>query len=461
MPPELIGAGGKNATPTGALMPQSSRALASQLLIQSEKSRSYANLALDAALKRESLGSADAALCAALVYGVIERRRTLDYQLDSLLQKPLSQLPAEARAALRLGLYQLFYMERIPAHASIYESVELAKASQKSRHLAALVNAVLRKAQARGLVLPEGDDDNSLSIRYSCPEWLVVLWRESYPNDYIQLLEHSFDQEHLLTIRVNTLKVSSQHLMECLWAQPVEGLPDALWLPGGDVTIFPGFDDGLFHVQDAAAQLCCLALDPQPGDTVLDLCAAPGGKSFTCAQLMQDRGRVIAMDLYAGRVRLIEQGAARLGLTCIEAIQGDARRAEFLYPNKADRVLCDVPCSGLGILRKKPDIREKMRAELDKLPEMQYAILCAGMRSLTPGGVLVYATCTLNPAENEDVCERFLAQHPDVRAEPFRTLMPHKDGTDGFFLARFKLNEPNKPPSLARGWPERPGGAYA
>ena len=418
-------------------MPQSPRALASQILIQCEKSRSYANLALDAALKREALAGADAALCAALVYGVIERRRTLDYQLETLLEKPLSQLPAEVRALLRMGLYQLFYMDRIPAHAAIHESVELAKASQKSRHLAGLSNAVLRKAQARGLVLPGGDDDYALSIRYSCPEWLVQLWRESYPGDYIQLLEHSFDQDHCPTIRVNTLKISSQWLMECLWAQPVEGLPDALRLPGGDVAIFPGFDDGLFHVQDAAAQLCCLALDPRPGDTVLDLCAAPGGKSFTCAQLMQDRGKVIALDLHANRVKLIEQGAARLGLSCIEALQGDARQAEFLYPKIADRVLCDVPCSGLGILRKKPDIREKMRAELDKLPEMQYAILCAGMRALKPGGVLVYATCTLNPAENEGVCLRFLAEHPDVRAEPFRTLMPHIDGTDGFFLARF------------------------
>jgi len=418
------------------MMKANPRAIASKLLVQCERSRSYANLALDAALKRESLTGADAALCAALVYGVIERRRTLDYQLDTLLQKPLSELPGEARAALRLGLYQLFFMERIPAHAAIHESVELAKASQKSRHLAALVNAVLRKAQARGLVLPGGDDDHALSVRYSCPEWLVSLWRGSYPGHYIQLLEHSFGSGEL-TLRVNTLKTTAEALAARLGAQLVKGLPGVLKIPGGNITQLPGYDDGLFHVQDAAAQLCCLALDPQPGDTVLDLCAAPGGKSFTCAQLMQDSGKIIAMDLHANRVKLIEQGAARLGLTCVEAVQGDARRAEFLYPNKADRVLCDVPCSGLGILRKKPDIREKMRAELDKLPEMQYAILCAGMRSLTPGGVLVYATCTLNPAENEGVCNRFLAQHPAFRAEPFRTLMPHIDGTDGFFLARF------------------------
>ena len=420
-------------------MPNNPRALACQLLVQCERSRSYANLALDAALKRERLAGADAALCAALVYGVIERRRTLDYQLEPLLREPPAQLPAEARAALRLGLYQLFYMERVPAYAVINESVALAKASPKARHLAPLVNAVLRKAQGRGLVLPEGEDDYALSVRYSCPEWLVALWRESYPEDYIQLLEHSFGNSETV-LRVNTLKTTAEALagqLKAQRAQPVEGLPDALRLPGkGNITQLPGYDDGLFHVQDAAAQLCCLALDPQPGDTVLDLCAAPGGKSFTCAELMRDRGRVIAMDLHANRVRLIEQGAARLGLACIEALQGDARQLGEPCPDGADRVLCDVPCSGLGILRKKPDIREKMRAELDKLPEMQYAILCAGARRLRPGGALVYATCTLHPAENEGVCRRFLAGHPAFRAEPFRTLLPHIDGTDGFFIAR-------------------------
>jgi len=433
----------------------SPRLIACQLLVQCEKSRSYANLALDAALKRESLGSADAALCAALVYGVIERRRTLDYQLESLLQKPLPQLPAQARAALRLGLYQLFYMERVPAHAAIHESVELTKASPKSRHLAPLVNAVLRRAQARGLVLLGGDGDHALSVRYSCPEWLVSLWRESYPRDYMQLLERSFGNSETI-LRINTVKLTAaktttEALAEQLGAQPVEHLPDALRLAGeGNITRLPGYGEGLFHVQDAAAQLCCHALGPQPGETVLDLCAAPGGKSFTCAQLMHDRGKVVALDLHASRVGLIEQGVARLGLTCIEAMQGDARQAGSLYSGKAARVLCDVPCSGLGILRKKPDIREKMRSELDKLPEMQYDILCGGMRCLAAGGALVYATCTLNPAENEGVCRRFLAEHPGFRAVPvlpeipgprsaegFLTLMPHTHGTDGFFIARF------------------------
>ncbi|MDR2754057.1 MAG: hypothetical protein LBB50_07095 [Oscillospiraceae bacterium] len=230
-------------------------------------------------------------------------------------------------------------------------------------------------------------------------------------------------------------------------------MPEALQLRGANVTQLPGFAEGHFHVQDLAAQLCCRALDPRPGNTVFDLCAAPGGKTFTLAEMMQDTGRVIAVDLHKNRVRLVAEGAARLGLRCVEPRQGDALRAADLpgIAGYADRVLCDVPCSGLGILRKKPDIREKLHTELDKLPEMQYAIVCAGAACVAQEGVLVYATCTLRPAENEEVCRRFLRAHPGFAALPvlpehetgrrapegFLTLMPHLGGTDGFFIAKF------------------------
>ncbi|MCL2446363.1 MAG: 16S rRNA (cytosine(967)-C(5))-methyltransferase RsmB [Oscillospiraceae bacterium] len=396
-------------------MKNSSRYIAATLLQQCEKHRSYANLALDAALKKAQLSSADAKLCTALVYGTIERRRTLDHQLHDLLTKPLDALPAQTRAALRLGLYQLFFM-RIPAHAAIDESVTLVK-TLGAPHTAGLVNAVLRKAQNRGLQLPEDD----LSIRYSVPEWLVELWQQSYPDDYLALLEHSFARDNEITLRMNPLRVPDS--------------PASITVPSCDVTKLPGFAEGHFHVQDMAAQLACAAVDPQPGDIVFDLCAAPGGKSFTMAQMMQNKGRVVATDLHANRVQLIEQGATRLGLTCIEARAHDAKQAHEL--GIADRVLCDVPCSGLGTLRKKPDIREKTAQELDKLPNIQYTILCAGARCVAPRGVLVYATCTLNPAENEQVCARFLAEHAEFTCESMRTYMPHKDRTDGFYIARF------------------------
>jgi len=408
-------------------MKNSSRCVAAQLLVQCEKRRAYANLALDAALNKAQLSPADAALCTALVYGVIERRRTLDYQLHDLLTKPLDALPAPTRAALRLGLYQLFFM-RVPTHAAINESVKLVKLLGQA-HTAGLVNAVLRKANSRGLQLPE----DNLSVRYSVPEWLVDLWRERYPNDYMQLLEHSFARDNEITLRVNPLKTTADELARATGG--FASAPTTVRVETCDITKLSGFAEGHFHVQDKAAQLACAAVDPQPGDTVFDLCAAPGGKAFTMAQMMQDTGKIIACDLHANRVKLIEQGAARLGLSCIEARAHDAKHAHEL--GMADRVLCDVPCSGLGTLRKKPDIREKMAQELDKLPDIQYTILCAGARCVAPHGVLVYATCTLNPAENEQVCTRFLAEHSEFTCENMKTYMPHIDETDGFFIAKF------------------------
>jgi len=418
----------------------SPRDAACRLLQKIYAARSYANLALDAELSRLNMPAADAGLCAALVYGVIERRRLLDYQLEHLLTQPLEKLPQITLASLRLGLYQLFFMDRIPPHAAINESVELVKKS-KAQYTSKLVNAVLRRAQGRGLQLPEGDDDHARSIRYACPEWLCTLWREAYGEETARaLLAASFDDTKTI-LRANTLKTTPEELREQLGGEAVESVPEAIALPkAGDVRRLPGFEEGLFHVQDTAAQLCCSMLNPQPGETVFDLCAAPGGKSFTCAQMMQNQGKIVAVDLHPHRLKLLREGAERLGVTCIETKAGDASDPQFLSQfGTADRILCDVPCSGLGIIRKKPDIREKMPDELDKLPEMQYSILCASVRCLRPGGFLVYAACTLNPAENEGVCERFLQNHPEFRMTSQQTLFMHEAHTDGFFVASFEL----------------------
>ena len=419
--------------------PSNPRAAACRLLQKIYAARGYANLALDAELSRLNMPPADAALCAALAYGVIERRRTLDYQLEGLLVQPLEKLPAITLAALRMGLYQLFYMDKIPAHAAINESVELVKRS-RAHYTAKLVNAVLRKAQGRGLTLPEGDGDYARSIHYACPEWLCALWRASYGDDTArELLSSSFDNAKII-LRANTLKISPEDLREQLGGKEVPGCPEAIALPkAGDVRRLPGFAEGLFHVQDTAAQLCCKALDPQPGEAIFDLCAAPGGKSFTLAQMIQNQGKIVALDLHPGRLKLITEGAGRLSIHCIETRAGDAADPRILSKlGKADRILCDVPCSGLGIIRKKPDIREKMPQELDKLPEMQYAILSGGAGCLRPGGTLVYATCTLNPAENEDVCARFLHNNPKFTMITRRTLTPYIDRTDGFYFAVFR-----------------------
>ncbi|MDR1464163.1 MAG: 16S rRNA (cytosine(967)-C(5))-methyltransferase RsmB [Oscillospiraceae bacterium] len=438
------------------------RQAALQLLLRMQRDGSYANLAVDALLRKESLSGPDAALCAALVYGVAERRRTLDYQLDGLLQKPLARLAPEVLAALRLGLYQLLFLARIPAHAAISESVDLVKRN-RCAYAAGLVNAVLRAAARQGLRLPArgADEIAYLGIRYACPDWLVQLWSDTYgPAEAEALLAASLGSAPTV-LRVNPLRCSAARLSERLtavgipWIPAPDFLPDALVLPdGGAVPDLPGFAEGWFHVQDTAAQLCCLALDPQPGETIFDLCAAPGGKTFTLAQRMEDRGRIVALDLHPQRVRLIETGTRRLGLHCVECASGDATNFSDLAHRfgHADRVLCDVPCSGLGILRKKPDIREKIPVVIDKLPEMQYLILCTGAALLRPGGLLLYATCTLRPAENEDVCRRFAETHPNFfpeevlpgvpgfrrAGEPWLTLMPHRSQSDGFFLAAWR-----------------------
>ncbi|MDR1928265.1 MAG: 16S rRNA (cytosine(967)-C(5))-methyltransferase RsmB [Oscillospiraceae bacterium] len=441
------------------------RPAAFALLLKIGCRQSYANLALDALLRREAMPQAEAALCAALVYGVTERRITLDYQLEGLLEKPLSKLPPEALTALRLGLFQLFFLDRIPPRAAIHESVELIKQSRVP-FAAGLVNAVLRRAAAQGLRLPERtqEEDAWLRVRYACPDWLLHLWRADYGAAVTEeILQNSF-RDSALTLRVNTEKTTAALLLAALKEKGVQGeaaappLSGALLLQnGGNVTQLPGFAEGWFHVQDAAAQLCCQALEPRSGETVFDLCAAPGGKSFTLAQMMRDSGRLLAMDLHPQRVGLIAQGAKRLGLRCVDAVQGDALAGETLLGKygQADRILCDVPCSGLGILRKKPDIRAKMPADIDKLPKMQYDILMNAFMCLKKGGVLVYATCTLHAKENEEVCRRFLLAQPDAQAlpvlpgasglrregEPFLTLLPRAGGNDGFFIAKFRKKE--------------------
>ena len=444
----------------------SPRALAFRLLLRMERDGAYSNLALDAALEREAMGEADSALCTALVYGVAERRRTLEYQLEDLLRKPLKQLPLEAKAALELGLYQIYFMERVPHHAAINESVELAKHS-KAPHTAGMVNAVLRRAAARELQLPDRAKDELrwLGVRYSCPEWLGRLWRDSYGVDIAEALLAASLERPPAALRVNTTRCAPEDLRLRLEEAGIScevspWLPEALLLEKpGAIPKLPGFAEGWFHVQDTAAQLCCRALAPAPGETVFDLCAAPGGKSFTLAQMMGDTGRVVAMELHEARAGLITQGAERLGLRCVEAVRGDAGDAGQILSKygRADKILCDAPCSGLGILRKKPDIREKTPAELDKLPEMQYYLLCSASECLKTGGALAYATCTLNPAENEALCRRFLLEHPDFAAEPvlpgipgyrgageaWLTLMPHLYGGDGFFIAKFTKRTSN------------------
>lgn len=439
---------------------KSARQVAFEALLKVHKDGAYSNLAVDSLLKENhGLDERDRAFVCNLVYGTLDRLMLIDYNLGLYLNQPVRKLKPELHTILRMGTYQLLFMDKVPSRAAVNESVNLAKVN-KSSFAASLVNAVLRRVSDNGLRLPEGDekDPDFLSIKYSCPEWILSLWIDAYGfENAVALAEKALEAPNVV-VRVNTTKISADELV---WKLAEEGvisekssvIPDALILSNtGSVEELDAYKEGLFHAQDLASQICCKALDPKPGEVIFDMCSAPGGKAFTIAETMENKGVVRAFDIYQSRVELIRSGAERLGLENVFSYLSDASIFNENY-GLADRVLCDVPCSGLGIIRRKPEIRFKSRNDIDNLPELQYRILCNSVRYLKEGGRIVYSTCTLNPKENSEVCDRFLSEHPEFSAveimpelqrygedDKYLTLMPHLHSTDGFFVAAFVKN---------------------
>lgn len=426
------------------------RAAAAAALMRAEQG-GYANLVLNHALKHFSGSARDRAFCAALFYGTVERLITLDFLLRPFLKKPIERLDPEIRAILRCGLYQARWMDSVPVRAAVSESVALTRAMGKTS-ACGMVNAVLRRAAAVDLAAcPWQDDTERLGILYSVSPAIAGLLREAYPADCEEILRASFAPPPLC-VHVNTLKTDTAACVKALaasgiGARPGEA-PGSLYIEiSGDITTQELFQNGAFHVQGEASQFACAALDAKPGETILDLCAAPGGKSASLAQSMQNQGILIARDNAQNRLSLMEHTFARLGITCGRVEHGDAAVYDAALP-PADGVLCDVPCSGLGVLAKKPDIRWKTLDTLGALRELQSAILDTAARYVKPSGRLIYSTCTLNPAENEGIVRPFLARHPEFTArrpshlpagaeikEGFAVFLPHRTGTDGFFVA--------------------------
>ena len=423
------------------------RQTAFRVLLRVEREKAYSNLALDAELKRSANG-APTAFVTALVYGALERQITLDFVLQQYLRQPLRKLRPEVRVILRMGVLQLYFMDKIPASAAVNESVKLVK-KNGCAYAAGLVNSVLRKISETPLTYPKtGDLVSDWSIRYACPKALVEHFIKDYGESDAQGILSASLSGAPTVLRVNTLKTTAKDLQNRLQTEGIETsagtLENTLVVQsGGAIEQLSSYREGLFHVQDTASALCVQALALQPGQTLLDMCAAPGGKSFTAAQIMQNQGRIMAFDLHEHRVRLISDGAKRLGISIIDAQAQDAAvfHAELL--KTADRVLCDVPCSGLGVLRRKPEIRLRELTFIDNLTDIQYNILVHASKYLRMDGVLVYSTCTLSRAENEGVCDRFLRENPMYQKDgDYKTLLPHKDGTDGFFIARLRRIEP-------------------
>lgn len=429
------------------------RRLAIMALSRWERDGKYINIELDAALDRSGLKGADRGLAAAIIYGVCERKLTLDSEIERLTGRDLSAIDGETVSALRVGLYQLLYMNKIPPHAAVNETVSAAPARSRG-----LVNAALRRTLREGcrVALPERSEGEAayLSKLHSVPLWIVESWLRDY-GDEGEAIAASVNSQPPVTLRVNTLRVTVDELLAAFLKSGVEVhtsaiAPDMIELSSGTkITELYGYSEGLWFVQDPASRLCALAMDVRPGDKVIDVCSAPGGKSFSMAIDMKNEGRIDSHDLHENKVKLIRSGAKRLGVDIISATARDGSLVNEEKRAYYDRVLCDVPCSGLGVIAKKPDIRYKSEDDVIRLPEVQYGILSASAPLVRRGGVLVYSTCTLRHAENDLIRERFLREFDDflpylpesfpVEAENGAvTLMPQRHGTDGFYIAGFR-----------------------
>lgn len=434
----------------------SARKAAAGILLKMEQDGAYSSLSLNGALKgHPELSAKDGALVTRLVYGVTERKLTLDYNISLYLRQPLKKLHPQVLCILRLGAYQILFADKIPVRAAVNESVQLAKESGVA-FAAGLINAVLRKVASFGLCLPDPSDTYEyLSVKYSCPQALLRHFISHYGQENAQKHLAASNAARPLFIRCNTLRCTPSALAEALekdGIKPISCQPEGCFLleGAGDITALSAYKNGLFHVQDMSSQIAARLVSPFPGSTVADVCAAPGGKSFTMAEMMEDRGVLYAFDIYPHKTALIENGARRLGIGCIRPVCADARLVSRTV-DSADAVLCDVPCSGLGVIGRKPEIRYKELSSFSSLPQTQYEILTAAAGIVRPGGVLVYSTCTLNPAENEEVCEWFLAEQKDFRlsddsfyrsvaGEKYMNIFASASGGDGFFAARFERN---------------------
>ena len=436
------------------------RNTALNVLMKIEQDNAYSNIALNNAIRENKLSGVDSSFVSALVYGVLERKITLDYIIKQYSKIPLRKIELKTKMILRLGILQLIFMDKIPESAAVNESVNLAK-KHKLQKSSGFINGILRsitRSEEKYKLPDKSDKVLYYSVKYSAPQELVKLWINSYGELNTEQLLKSLGGRPKICARVNTLKNDKNSLIaelakENVKAEEIPFLENAVSLTEtGSIERLSAYKSGKLHIQDASSQLCVDFLSPKPREVLLDICSAPGGKSFTAAQYMCDRGKIFACDLYNHKLKLISDGAKRLGIHSIVTLKRDGASSDVSLP-LADKILCDVPCSGLGILSRKPEIRYKDNLITADLPELQYKILCQSAQYLANGGRLVYSTCTLNPAENNKNARRFLEEHPDFYGVKLSlppqinraidendyeiTLMPHTSGTDGFYIAVF------------------------
>lgn len=436
------------------------RAVAARVLERVEDDDAWADLALDAELAREPLAARDIGLATELVYGTLRWQRYLDWVLGPHSRKKLGLLDTRVRVVLRMTAYQIVFLERVPPFAAVNDAVTLARGRRPG--LAEYTNAVLRSFARRGArerePAPPRDPLDALATRCSFPTWLAARWVERYGAAEAETLMRAMNERPPLTLRVNTLKTTRAALAERLRADTGLAVRETAYAPeglivdrGGAPAAWAAFAEGAFLVQDEASMLVARLLAPQPGQTVADVCAAPGTKSTHLAQLMEDRGRVLAFDPQPARLARVAEVARRLGTASIRTTGGTAEALAAEWPDACDGVLVDAPCSNLGVLRRNPEVKWRRRAEdIPASAARQRAIVIAAATMVKPGGRLVYATCSLEPEENEEVARALLSARPDFRldapadfplpldADGVLRCRPHLHGTDGFTVARFR-----------------------
>jgi 16S rRNA (cytosine967-C5)-methyltransferase len=370
------------------------------------------------------LDARDRAFARRLAFGTVQRRRALDHVVAVLTNR--RRLDPPVRAALQLGLFQLLFLDAVPAHAAVDESVELVRRTRAG----GLVNAVLRRAAGEGRALLDAAPE---AVRESYPDWLADLWRGAFGAQTASALMRRLNEPAELALRANRLRTTPEALAGELGARVAgPGAPDAVIVDGAfDAHAHPRWHDGWYMPQSRSSQTVAPATGAQPGERVLDLCAAPGGKTTHLAALMRDEGELVSVEQHPGRADALRRTCERMGVTCARVVVGDA--AAFEGDRRFDRVLADPPCSGLGTLQARPDLRWRMTPErIAGLIAEQRAILAAAARAVRPGGVLVWSTCTLNPAENEEL----LAEAEGLTVQETRTLLPHETLSAGFMITR-------------------------
>lgn len=413
----------------------SSRKTAFDVLLHIEKEKAYSNLALNLFIKDNK--PENPAFTRELVYGVLENKLLLDYYLDNLIPSGIRKVKKKEACILRLGLYQIIFMDSVPAYAAVSRSVDMAKKLCRGRE--GFINGVLRDYMRKDIALPE-EKMKFLSVKYSFPMWIIDLWREEYGEEICQRLLEASNGRPQLSVRVNRLKADRADLARILTEKGFEVSEGkfsgrTLHVRGTGLLELEEYERGLFSVQDEASTLAADMLGAGPGETVIDVCAAPGGKTAAIGEMMDNRGKITAFDIYEHKLRIIEEQARRLGIDIAETDLTDGATGKDSLNGVADKVLADVPCSGLGVIRRKPEIKYKEPEDLQTLYRLQGRILERSAKYLKPGGTLVYSTCTINRKENGAQTADFLSRHPEFEKSEERQFLP-TENIDGFYICK-------------------------